>query len=269
MSTRRPLVNEIAEGVLAAGAAKVIIWDKSQEEMVHSGYNLKEIGNIQVKAVIPTSGYDGGQFYVNEILGRLIWGDYLFKKTLTKEGLLEAAAVDKKKKPDSTPLEEQTSNKSYFARVLVQECTKIVNVPVLTDHEVLGVYGCLASLAVGSVDNTRRFLAGDQQGDPAIGEILDRDLFRKKVILHVMDGLLGQFAGGPAFAPQYTRNWGAIYLGHDPVAIDTLAVQRIQNGRRDTKVVLFEKTPKHITGAGELGLGESDPKKIQVIRVGP
>ena len=99
----------------------------------------------------------------------------------------------------------QTSNKSYFARLVTTICTKIVNVPVLTDNPYVGIDGAMASLALGSVDNNRRLQGDPTYGDPAIAEILSDPYLRRKVVVHILDALVAQYAGGPRFNPQFTR----------------------------------------------------------------
>lgn len=277
MGTRRALVDAVIETLGSAGVhpQHIIIWDKQNYELENAGWLPQAEGVFPaVRSVIPQTGFDGQFFYVSEILGKLIWGDFLFRgKQPTKRDLLKAAEKVAKKHSGETEdtqknqadVEEQTSNKSYFAKLLTQTCTKIINLPVMSDHLNYGLDGCLSSLALASVDNTRRFADERVGGDPAIAEILDRDLFRKKVVLHVMDGLVAQYAGGPQFVPLYTQSVGLLYLGVDPVAIDTLALARLETWRQETKIVPIQPRAKHIAGAAALGLGQAEPARIELI----
>jgi len=280
MGTRRALVDVIVESLGAAGVTpeRIIIWDKFRNELQEAAFLPQAEGARPiVKAVVADTGFDGQHFYVNEVLGRLIWGDYLFRgRKPTMEDLRRAAEKVVKKAEKDDPLaeklpkvdvEEQTSNRSYLAKLVTQGCTKIINVACLIDHSAFGIDGCLSSLAMGSVDNTRRFQAEAYAGDPAIPEILDRAFFRKKVALHLLDGMLGQYAGGPEFTPLYSQRPGALCFSRDPVAIDGLALRRLETWRTEAKIVLIGDRARHVKIAGELGLGESDLEKIELVKV--
>jgi len=267
IASRHSLVEEISQGLLQAGAKEVVVWDKYQEEMNRSGFKPGQSKNYRLESVIPGAGFSEELFYVNEYLGRLIWGDLQFKREIKKEDILkmaEKAAAQKEEEAVGT--EDQMSNKSYFTTLLTKRCQKIVNLASFIDHDTLGIWGCNSSLAISSVDNTRRFTNLSNAGDPSISEILDRDLFRKKVVLHVMDGMVAQFAGGPMFTPHFAKPLGFLMMGQDPVAIDTLVLEQIQKGRKIFKVVPVGDQARHLNSCAEAGLGEGDLKKIKIIR---
>jgi hypothetical protein len=146
-------------------------------------------------------------------------------------------------------------------------CTKIVNVPVLTDNPPIGLNGCLGSLALACVDNNRRFQGDPTYGDPAICEILDKDFIRRKVVVHILDALVAEYAGGPQFDPQFTQSIGALYVSRDPVAIDTLVLKRVEAWRRRNRIDPIGKAASHVASAATYNLGTNDPRRIQLIRV--
>jgi hypothetical protein len=280
LATHRPLLEAILQGLMAAGVspAKLVVWDKFEEDMIAAGY--PPVAGAPKKpsfaAVIPGVGFDPEAFYVNEIVGKLIWGDFQFVgKRPTAQDLFKAAEEVARRKeaekagempePDAPTAEDQTSNKSFYTKLVTQVCTKIIHVPVLVDHPNLGLSGCISSLAIGSVDNTRRFNGEGIAGDPAVAEILDKDFMKKKVVLHVLDALVAQYAGGPKFRPQFTQSIGALYLSTDPVAVDSLVLKRMEQWRRDGQVVAMGDLAKHVAGAAEYGLGNSDPNKIDLV----
>ncbi|CAB4243338.1 conserved protein of unknown function [Methylacidimicrobium sp. AP8] len=277
MSSRKPLVAAIAESLEEAGVPfyQVVVWDKLEDDLREAAYLPRPQGApYSVRSVIPETGFDEHVFYVNEVLGRLIWGDLAFRGI--KPGGGEAQRSQKRGEKQSVAqlygqgvsagsLENQVSNKSYYARLVTQICTKIINVPVCTDNSAVGFYGSLASLALGMVDNTRRFQGEGNWGDPAIAEILDRPFVRSKVVLHVMDALIAQYAGGPDFSPEYTYPLGAIYLSNDPVAIDSLLVGRVDAWRIGAHIPSLQPMIHYIQTAVEYGLGTSDPKNILLV----
>ncbi|QSR85759.1 DUF362 domain-containing protein [Methylacidimicrobium sp. B4] len=277
MSSRKPLVAAIAESLEEAGVPlyQIVVWDKLEDDLREAEYFPRPEGApYRIRSVIPETGFDEHVFYVNEVLGRLIWGDLAFRgikpgggqaQRSQKRGEKQSVAQMYGQGVSAGSLENQVSNKSYYARLLTQICTKIINVPVCTDHSGVGFYGSLASLALGMVDNTRRFQGEGNWGDPAIAEILDRPFVRSKVVLHVMDALIVQYAGGPDFSPEFTYPLGAIYLSRDPVAIDSLLVGRVDAWRVGAHIPSLQPMIHYIQTAVEYGLGTSDPKDILLI----
>ncbi|GAB4250467.1 MAG: hypothetical protein OHK005_17400 [Candidatus Methylacidiphilales bacterium] len=269
------ILGAILEGLHRAGVPmdRVILWDRPPASMSAAGFAPGTgPGGWRILSVFPGVGYDPEKFYFNEVVGQLIWGDYEFKgRGLDVAAMLDVAdpkgAADRAGPRREGQLNSQISNRSYFTRILTRETDKIINVAAMTDHPDVGLYGCLASLALSSIDNYRRFLGRGIAGDPAIAEIWEHDALRGKVVLNVMDGLVAQFAGGPNFTPNYAQAAGLIFLSRDPVAIDALALARIEQWRADRKVVPVGDLARHISGAASVGLGLADPTKLDLIRV--
>jgi hypothetical protein len=287
LSTHRALVQAICDGLQAAGVppSHIIIWDKDASDMRSAGYMpvVATDSRVGIASIFPGTGYDPDAIYKNEILGTLIWGDSEFVRH-DDDDLARAASEAVKNKPfgDTTGLGSigddslsgssipQTSNRSHFARLVTSMCTKIINVPVLTDNSYTGINGCLASLATACVDNNRRFQGDPTYGDPAICEILSKDIIRRKVVIHILDALVSQYAGGPRFDPQFTKSIGAIYVSRDPVAIDSLVLKRLELWRaadKEGKIDLIGKTASHVHSATSFNLGTDDPSRIQLLRL--
>jgi hypothetical protein len=275
----RALIDEMVVGLKQAGVrpSQIIVWDKFQDLMIASGYIPgKSASNWQIRSVLPGRNFDPEKFYFNEVVGKLIWGDHEFVGRQDFDlANIAARAVRKKNDPEdpatpaTPPPPDQLSNRSHFALLTTRQTTKLINVAVLTDHPDAGIYGACASLAMAAVDNNRRFVGPGANGVPAIGEILRHEAIRDKVVLHVMTGLTAQFAGGPDFNPHYTEPAGLIYLSHDPVAIDTLALARLEAWRKARNVVPIGNLAAHLASAASLGAGKNDSASIQVVTVPP
>jgi len=292
LSTHRPLVQAICDGLQAAGvpASQIIVWDKDAAGMRDAGYGPVPASgsHVAIASVYPGTGYDPGAIYKNENMGTLIWGDSEFVRR-DNDDFADAArsAVRNKGYGDDnsgsfTPPPNgddtltgispipQTSDKSHYARLLTDICTKIINVPVLTDNASIGMEGCMGSLALDSVDNNRRFVGDPTFGDPAICEILNNALIRRKVVIHILDALVAQYAGGPHFDPQFTKSIGALYISRDPVAIDSLVLHRMEQWRtadKDGRIDPIGKAAGYIHTATQYNLGTDDPHRIQLVRV--
>lgn len=255
LSTHPALVQAICDGLNAAGVpcSQIIIWDKFPDKMRAAGYAPRAATNTQpaIASIVATNNYDPSVYYTNGIRGNLIWGDYMFSASLNSEDF------------DS----DRVLTRSYYTKFVTQTCTKLINVPVLSYNERFGIDGCLSSLALGSVDNNLRLIGPPTYGDPPIDEILDQSFLRRKVVVHILDAMVAQCAGGPAFNPIYCQPYGAIYVGRDPVAIDSLALPRLEKLRRQLNVASVGNPSTYITSAAVLSLGTTDRRRIQFLRV--
>jgi len=255
LCTHPALVRAICDGLQAAGVppAQIIIWDKFQDKMRAAGYALRAATDNQsaIASIVPGNNYDPAVFYKNGVIGNLIWGDYQFNQMIDSDFY------------DSSPI----VSRSYYTKFVTQICTKLINVPVLSYNELYGIDGCLSSLAFGCVDNNRRFQGPPAYGDPAIDEILNQDFIRRKVVVHILDALVAQGAGGPAFNPLFCQSLGALYVSRDPVAIDSLALPRLEKIRRETNVPSVGNTSSYVKSAAILSLGTTDRRRIQFLRV--
>jgi hypothetical protein len=245
-SVRKDVVRAVVDGLRSASMrdGNIIVWDKYQNDLVEAGYDLSDdTNNVQVIGVIPAIGFDPVVKLRSPYAGKLIWGDLLFGQ------------------PDDI------SGESHLTRLVTQRCTKLINIVVLADHSEVGLSGCLLNLALGSVDNTRRFQNSAAACDTAVPEICAMPELRDKTVLHIVDGLLGQYALGPNFHPEFTWHHGAICLSTDPVALDTVALGEIELRRKRAGLVSVANKAKFIQTAAQLGLGTADPAGIETVRV--
>lgn len=161
---------------------------------------------------------------------------------------------------------------------MTQEITKLINVPVLKHHALTGVSLCLKNLALGAVDNRSRFhLAAC---DPMIGEVCAHPVIRDKLVLNVLDGLRGCYAGGPGYSPGWWWSYGSVLLSTDPVALDQVGFRIIEETRASRGLTSLEKETfrmpgtdrsvvrhSHLATAARLGVGIDDPERIDRIRL--
>jgi uncharacterized protein (DUF362 family) len=178
--------------------------------------------------------------------------------------------------------------RSYLASIVAQGVSKIINVPTLKDHSASGVTGCLKNLGYGSFNNVARsHRAPFSFTNPLIGVMCSVEPLRSKAVLHIMDGMRQVWHGGPLTQVQdFIYQAGILLLGTDPVAIDTVELQIIENKRQlegapsvwehdPTSITadgrefyhnahknLFYRQPGHIAAAGKLGLGIAEMTQI-------
>lgn len=263
--TRLELVNAVIASLKSAGITRITIWDKWRREMEVAGY-LPSSGQIQARviSILPAPPGMSSKHYLDyPLVGKLLPGDVDFLTDFQRDQLKGDMKENRKRFFD---LKNGTSRRSYFAKPVATEFTKIINIASLTDHHLYGIHGSMVSLALGSIDNTLRFTQGSRGVDEAIGEILDHPILKHKVKLHVIDALRVQFASGPRQEAEFIRPTGIILLSRDPVAIDTIGVEIINRYRKAARISNVSSMTGHILSAAMIGLGEADRSKIEIRR---
>jgi hypothetical protein len=242
LASHRAVVDALVAGLQQAGvpATNIWVWDRDPAKFRLAGYGTT--GMVHEAAVLNDTGWDADRFYENKIVGRLIWGDLLFGRTA-----------------------EPISTRSHLPRLLTRTVTKLINVPVLRAHDGTAVAGCLHNLSLGLVDNARRFEDPGPVTDQAIAEINALSAVRGKTVLHVLDALVGGYAGGDTFKPRYGWECGRLYFSTDPVALDSLALDLIEAKRREAGLSSLADRARCLGVAGRLGLGQADRQHINVL----
>lgn len=254
-TTHRDVVEAIVDGLVAAGHARgsIVVWDRALGGIKEAGYRAGAEG-YQLISIPPQDGYDAKAVFSAPLMGKLIWGDLKYESGKGKTPLLSDT--------------ENTSSESHFCRILTTQVTKIINLPVMSDSGTNGLAGCLYNVTLPNLDNWRRFAQPGGPGSASIAEIYTDPLIAKKVVLHLMDGLLAEYAGGPQSQPNYAVHYATLFASKDPVAIDTLALRQIEEWRAGARLPPIGDLAVHVKIAGQLGLGNADPARIEVRNVG-
>ncbi len=247
--TRPAVVAAIVRGLRAAGlpAKQIVIWDKHAYDLRAAGlFTLGKKLGVRV-AGATDSGYDPDTFYQPDtpVIGALVWGDLEF-------GVTNKAGVGKK---------------SFVSKLVSRQLTKIISVAPLINENDAGICGHFFSLALGSVDNTRRFEGDGDRLATALPEIIALPALGDRTVLYVTDALLGQFQGGPAAYLQYSTKLQQLWFSRDPVALDTLALAELARERNNFSVAPIKFNSEIYTNAALLQLGVNDPAKIQVEKI--
>jgi hypothetical protein len=181
----------------------------------------------------------------------------------------------------------EDDTRSNMIRLVTERFTKIINVPNVKDHQAAGVTGCLKNIAYGDFSNVARSHQGSKTNTLTfIGTLANVEPLRSKTVLQIMDGIRGVWHGGPfATIPKFRFYPKEILFGTDPVAIDRILIDIIENKRKeenalsvwdrnpsyveaghneDPNVNHFFREPGHIEYAAGLGLGTYDKSKIAV-----
>jgi uncharacterized protein (DUF362 family) len=254
-TTHREVVNAIVDGLVEAGHSRssIIVWDRSLARIKEAGYRPGEEG-YQMKDIPPKTGYDEKAQFTAPLLGTLIWGDLEYRKEL---GTLDPLGES-----------QNTSNLSHIAKILSQDVTKVINVPVMSNTEMNGIAGCLYNMSVPNIDNWRRFAQGNRFGATSVAEIYSHPLIGQKVVLNIVDGLVAQYAGGPESQPLYSEKYATLYASKDPVALDSIILKKLEEWREKGGVPKIGDMADYIKAAAYGGLGNAAPEKIDIRNVG-
>jgi len=171
---------------------------------------------------------------------------------------------------DNPGQREGGSTASRLSSVFTRDCDKVINMAILKDHGMSGVTLTLKNLAYGLCDNNRRFHGPEYIG-PFIAGFCARPDVRKKVVLHLVDGLEACYDLGPCPKnPKVIYPANALWLGTDPVALDAVGraaidAKRIQEGLPPIREA--GRACDHIELAAKNGAGVADLDRIRVARV--
>lgn len=123
--------------------------------------------------------------------------------------------------------------RSHLSAIVTRMVNKIITIPCLKDHRSAGVTLALKNMSHGMNNNVARShisgiyrldgsRSGPNQCNTFIPTAVAQTPLRDKATLHIMDGLIGVYEGGPG---SWNRTWGtwprrSLFFATDPVAMD-------------------------------------------------
>ncbi|MBP9900229.1 MAG: DUF362 domain-containing protein [Verrucomicrobia subdivision 3 bacterium] len=241
--TRPAVVAAVAQSLIAAGmpSQQIIIWDKEEADLREAGFmTLAAQLGVRVAASTKT-GFNPTNFYDTPLIGNLVFGDLEFEK-----------------KGDGI------GRKSFVAKLVTSEMTKIINITPLLNSNEAGVCGNLYGLALGSVDNSLRFENDPGRLAQAVPEIYALPILGDRVVLNITDALICQYEGGPRGLLHYSAVLDQLRFSRDPVALDVLSIKELTHQRGSMHGPNLKPNMELYRNAALLELGVSDVSRIQV-----
>ncbi len=165
---------------------------------------------------------------------------------------------------DSLP-QDSGSIGSCFARLVSTQCTALVSFGVVKDHDLSGVSAGMKNW-YGVIHNPNKY--HDNGCDPYIADVARHPYIRDKLRLTVLDGVIAQFHGGPAYRPGSTFELGLVAASTDQVAADLWAWQVIEaeRARRGLPTLDAAGRPvRYLATAARHGLGVADPQRLKLV----
>jgi len=134
--------------------------------------------------------------------------------------------------PDHNPHDDRRF-RSHLSAIVTRVVDKIITIPCLKDHRSAGVTLALKNLSHGMNNNVARShvsgiyrmdgsVSGPNQCNTFIPTAVGQMPLRQKATLHILDGLIGVYEGGPG---SWNRTWAtwrrrSLFFATDPVAMD-------------------------------------------------
>ena len=157
--------------------------------------------------------------------------------------------------------------KSFLATPLFLDADFWINLPVYTDHPMLGINGALVNATLWNASNTARFFRSPANAPAAVAEMSAIPELRETWVFTIASLQHFQFIGGPFFNSLYTRSEPLLWLSTDPVMMDALMRDRIDRLRKQTGFAPISEEIRTLEFAETLGVGSTDIKSAQIVDV--
>ena len=139
--------------------------------------------------------------------------------------------------------------RSHLSLIVSRMVNKMITLPVLKDHRSAGVTLALKNMSHGMNNNVARShlsgiahgfgraerVTGPNQCNTFIPQAVAQLRLRQKATLHILDGLIGVYEGGPGC---WNRTWSTwrhkgLFFATDPVALDHVGWDLIDRKRAE------------------------------------
>jgi len=255
LTTSHAVTRSIVKQLEEAGIhrSNMMIWDRREMQLHETGYTEDNYPGIKIKGTECQDAQGGfinkeGKFYSEERIDKKC---YFFADV---EGEYDAYTM---------PYMVNGGKNSYFTKICTEDVTKIINVPVLKNAG-SAVTLCLKNLAFGAITNTGRL--HQQLWHETCAYACAFSPLRDKVVLNIVDGLIGCFDGGPSANPQFMCNYNTLLVGSDPVAVDRIGHDIVIAKRIEEGIQVKDKPEaiRFMHLAEELKLGIADRNNISL-----
>lgn len=257
LATPVPLVQAVIAALIERGYAKkdIFLVGLNPLRLRFTGYLPSLITGVTPFQDIPIYILESGQFYDPE---------WFYDSPLPSRFdpvFLNRQATDD---PDAR---REANRRSFLATPLFLEADFWINLPIYTDHPTLGVNGALANATLWNASNTARFFNNPANAPAAVAEMSAIPELRQTWLFTIASLQHYQFVGGPAFNSLYTVSDRKLWLSADPVALDTLMLQRINSHRLRAGFPIVSEEIRTLEFAEVLQVGSSVDLPARIVRV--
>lgn len=169
----------------------------------------------------------------------------------------------------SYDLYEHLNIGSLVSKIILNYTNVQVNLPALKDHSLAGI-SCALKNYYGAINNPNKY--HEDGGDPFIADLNALPEIKNQNGLIVCDALTVQYKGGPSYHPSWNQDYRGIIISTDPVALDFIGSQIIDQLRQKKNLPTLEKSglsPKYIFTASDKNhnLGKASLEEIEKIEI--
>ena len=157
----------------------------------------------------------------------------------------------------------EDEEKSYLAKIVTRETTKLINIAVLKHNEDSGVTWAAKNIALGVTTNKVRFHI--DYCAKAIPEILAQPAIKDKTVLHI--GEAAKISTVSVLGSKIALD-NRIFFSRDPVAMDRLGLDLLEEKRAAHGLESVRPIATHIAACARRGLGTDDLAKIDLRQLG-
>jgi len=153
---------------------------------------------------------------------------------------------------------------SLVTGILTNMVDHNINVPVLKDHSIAGLSGCLKNM-YGAIHNPNKYHGNNC--NPYAAHVSQLEPIKSRNRLSVIDATRVQYNFGPGYDSRYIENFGGLIISIDSVAADRVGLEIVETMRRNNKLPSLKEAgrpPDYLQTAGEIGLGIADMQKIEL-----
>ncbi len=268
------VLNRSATGVRVKGCSTewegVVPWVPGYDKAVYVSFKAGTLAKFHELA---------GRGFLDSASHREIFNSLTWLWTLIEQGDLKAAKYEKEIRRLYTDysdregirriaeevagefdgVEIEDEEKSYFAKIVTREITKLVNIAVLKHNEDSGVTWATKNIALGVTSNKVRFHI--DYCTAAIPEILAQPCIRDKTVLHI--GEAAKISTVSVGGAQIARD-NRIFFSRDPVAMDRIGLDILEEKRAAHGLESVRAIATHVAACAQRGLGTDDPAKIDL-----
>jgi hypothetical protein len=252
---------ETVAGLKSAGvrASNILVFERYASEFREAGYEevMREPALDDVRWFASGTGYDPAQLNIDGLDERTRQERDPHVVGYDPDVFVSMGFCS----PAHSPHDDRRF-RSHLSVLVTRMVSKFVTIPCLKDHRSAGVTLALKNLSHGLNNNVARShisgiyrldgsVSGPNQCNTFIPTAAGQDLIRRKATLHILDGLVGAYEGGPG---NWNRTWAtwparSLFFATDPVAMDhvgwdLLDAKRAAEGWRPvSQMGQLEETP--------------------------